>query len=317
MQDATAPDDSGTTPDATTGTPDSGTSGAECPPPGGDGGAWPSDPIGDGGGIYHYSAEYPIYYPCTPTPPVVTMGPTCSDPTLGYTEYRDTFHVEWGINVPNLSNRFDLVGGIYNFMVGSGDGKHSQSANGTTPRTEAAFGAWHDALHLPLGTANNTGIGTWNSSSPDPDRIYSADWYLDSSADGTVVFQLHTIGASGVGPVYMTFTKGGLDNPSGSNANVGKTVVPATQLGGTTLANQWFNIKVQFNAASGSGANIYINNCRVPAGQNINSNNSGDTNYYFKNGLYKCTTVSAPLNQGPTGVGGCNRQVKNIHLYSK
>jgi len=60
------------------------------------------------------------------------------DPTQGWTEYVDTFHVEYPYKVP-LNTRFSIIGGIYNFWVFPNDSAHSPTANGTNPRTEACL----------------------------------------------------------------------------------------------------------------------------------------------------------------------------------
>ncbi len=158
MPDASTamPDASTAMPDATTATPDAGASGADSggvTPMGSDSGTQPS-----------YAGEIPIYYGA-PVPPIVKMDPACPDPTQGYTEYKDTFHVEYPYKVP-LNTRFSIIGGIYNFWVFSDDSAHSPTANGISPRTEATYGALHDAVNVPNSTGNNAGIGYWTAIAP-------------------------------------------------------------------------------------------------------------------------------------------------------
>src|SRR5262249_31479026 len=88
-----------------------------------------------------YSGEIPQY---PARGPVVTMD--CpGDPTAGYTEYQDTFHVESPYTLPTNA-RFSITdGGIYNFWVFPNDAAHSPTANGKAPRSEARWGQLVDA----------------------------------------------------------------------------------------------------------------------------------------------------------------------------
>jgi len=105
----TTPDaPSGTTPDASPGaTADAGSFADSRTPMGTDGGPQPS-----------YEGEIPIYYG-PEVGPIVQMN--CpGDPTAGYTEYQDSFHIERPYDVP-INTRFSILGGIYNFWVFPGD----------------------------------------------------------------------------------------------------------------------------------------------------------------------------------------------------
>src|SRR5260370_25705949 len=107
---------------------------------------------------------------------------------------------------------------------------------------------------------------------------------LDSSADGSIIFQLHTE-STGVGPVYLFLSGSELRNGSKGN---GTSAIPSSTLPGG-MAGTWFNLKVAFDPSSGKGADLYVNNCHIA---NVNSFNGSGTlggRYYFKNGLYHCS----------------------------
>jgi hypothetical protein len=233
-----------------------------------------------------YAGEIPIYYG-PPVAPIVKM--QCpGDPTQGWTEYVDTFHVEYPYKVP-LNTRFSIIGGIYNFWVFPNDSAHSPTANGTNPRTEAAYGALHDMANVPLSTGNNAGIGFWTTGM----RMYSADMFLESNADGSVIFQLHTE-ATGIGPVYLSLSGGDLTNGTGGSV----AISGSSATGG--LADNWFNLKVAFDSAT-KQAKLYVNNCLIKTV----SGPGGDGRFYFKNGVYHCGAS-----------GGCKTHFKNVHLYT-
>ena len=251
--DATPDPGNGTTPDAGSGTtPDASPGGA--PADAGsveiDGGATPMGT--DGGPQPSYAGEIPIY--CGPeVGPIVQM--QCpGDPTQGYTEYKDSFHVERPYTVP-LNTRFSITGGIYNFWVFPNDSAHSPIAHGKSPRTEAAFGGTYDKATVSSGTGNAAGIGYFTKGM----RIYAADVLIESSAKGSIVTQVHTT-ATGIGPVYLS--GGGI--PGG-------------------MVGQWFNMKIAFDAAT-LKSQVYINNCL----KGTVSGPRGDGHFYFKYGVYHC-----------------------------
>jgi hypothetical protein len=210
-------------------------------------------PMGtDGGPLPSYEGEIPIYYGPDVGPVVAMQCP--GDPTEGFTEYKDSFHVERPYKVP-LNTRFSITGGIYNFWVFPGDSPHSPIAHGRNPRTEATFGGTYDKATVSSGTGNASGIGYFTTGK----RIYSADVLIESSATGSIVLQLHTT-ATGIGPVYVT--GGGI--PGG-------------------MVNQWFNLKYVFDAAT-LKSQVFINNC--PKG--TLSGPRGNGHFYFKHGVYHC-----------------------------
>jgi hypothetical protein len=210
-------------------------------------------PMGsDGGPQPSYEGEVPVYYG-PDVGPVVTM--ECpGDPTEGYTEYKDSFHVERPYTVP-INARFSITGGIYNFWVFPNDPAHSPIAHGTNPRTEATYGGTYDKATVSATGGNAAGIGYFTKGQ----RIYSADVLIESSAKGSIVMQLHTT-ATGIGPVYLS--GGGI--PGG-------------------MVDKWFNIKLAFDAST-LKSQVFINNC--PKG--TVSGPRGDGHFYFKNGVYHC-----------------------------
>jgi len=145
------------------------------------------------------------------------------DPSAGWTEYKDTFHVERPYNVP-IASRFKIEDGIYTFWVFPNDKPHSTTTHALNPRTEAR---WSQNF--------TTGI-----------RMWSADAYWERNVNHSVVMQVHTT-TTGIGPVYLHVE--GEDLPPVDGADVP---------GG--LMDRWINMKVIINAAT-TASQIYINNC--------------------------------------------------------
>ena len=272
---ADATSDTTVTADAESGATDAaGSVGDSATPMGSDGGAQPS-----------YEGEIPIYDGADVGPVVKMQCP--EDPTVGWTEYQDTFHVERPYMVP-LNTRFSIIGGIYNLWVFPNDGPHSPIAHGRGPRTEATYGALHDRANLVTDNSVSKGIAYFTSGM----RMWNADMLLPPNAEGSIIMQIHTT-AAGIGPIYMGFTGGNLTH------NL-KTAVTGNSVPGG-LVNTWFNLKVAFNAAT-LKSDLYINNCLKATV----SGPRGDGHFYFKNGVYGCRHAE-----------GCHEQVKNIRLYTK
>jgi hypothetical protein len=206
----------------------------------------------DGGPQPSFEGENPVYEGPDVGPVVAMECP--GDPTEGFTEYKDSFHVERPYDVP-INTRFSLTGGIYNFWVFPGDKPHSKIANGRNPRTEATFGGTYDKATVKQNVGNASGIGYFTSGK----RIYSADVMIEKSASGSFVFQLHTT-AKGIGPIYLS--GGGV--PGGS-------------------LDKWYNVKFVFDAAT-LKSQVYINNCL----KGTVSGPRGDGHFYFKHGVYHC-----------------------------
>jgi hypothetical protein len=206
----------------------------------------------DAGPPPSYEGENPIYEGPDVGPVVAMECP--GDPTEGYTEYKDSFHIERPYDVP-VNTRFSLTGGIYNFWVFPNDKPHRPDANGRNPRTEATFGGTYDKATVRQNVGTASGIGYFTSGK----RIYSADVMIESSARNSFVFQLHTT-AKGIGPIYL----------SGGGVPGGKL-------------DKWYNVKFVFDAAT-LKSQVYINNCL----KGTVSGPRGDGRFYFKHGVYHC-----------------------------
>jgi hypothetical protein len=163
-------------------------------------------------------------YEGPPVGPEVKMD--CGDdPTQGFTEYKDTFHVEKPSDLA-VAARFSIEGGIYTFWVMHGDKQANPNSAAHNPRTEARY-------------SQNFRTGT---------RLFSADVFWEKSvSNGTVVMQVHTT-TTGIGPVYMVAGGGGV-SPIGGKVPGG-------------VYDKWVNLKVEINAAT-TGSRYWINNCLV------------------------------------------------------
>jgi len=276
----TTPDaSSGTTPDTSPGaTPDAGSFADSRTPMGTDGGPQPS-----------YEGEIPIYYG-PEVGPIVQMN--CpGDPTAGYTEYQDSFHIERPYDVPT-NTRFSILGGIYNFWVFPGDKPHHPMAMGRNPRTEATYGGTRDKATVPGGTGTLGKIGYFSTGQ----RMYSADMLIESNAVGSAIMQIHaTVGGGPVGLRIMS------NSNMVNNGNL--TVVNGSTVPGG-LIGKWFNFKVSLDTANVQ-VKIFINNCLKSTYDGSGSRGNG--RYYFKNGVYFCKTSQ----------NGCFSHYKNVHLYEK
>jgi hypothetical protein len=179
---------------------------------------------GDGGGVpANYMGEIPPYEG-PPVGPEVKMD--CpDDPTQGFTEYKDTFHVEKPSDLP-VAARFSIEGGIYTFWVMHGDKQANPSSAAHNPRTESRY-------------SQNFRTGT---------RLFSADVFWEKSvSNGTVVMQVHTT-TTGIGPVYMVAGGSGV-SPIGGKVPGG-------------VYDKWVNLKVEINSAT-TCSRYLINNCLV------------------------------------------------------
>jgi hypothetical protein len=285
---ATPDADNGTTPDANPGTTaDTGASATpDAAPVSGDGAVVPSNtPMTvEGQPKPSYDDEIPIYYG-PEVGPIVPMN--CpEDPTAGWTEYKDAFHVEHPYTIPT-NTRFSITGGIYNHWVFPNDSPHSPTAQGRNPRTESRYGGLYDKAP---GSPGSDGKGNFISGN----RLYSADMLIEANAVGSAIMQIHTT-ATGGGPIGIRINGGNMVN-NGSLTVVQGSTVP----GG--LVGKWFNFKASLNADT-LEVKIYINNCL----KSTYKGGKGDGHFYFKNGVYFCKTSK----------DGCFSHYKNIHFYTK
>jgi alginate lyase len=232
----------------------------------------------DGQPLPSYNGEIPLYYGPEVAPIVEMNCP--GDPTEGWTEYQDSFHVEHPYTLPT-NTRFSITGGIYNFWVFPNDAPHSPNAQGRNPRTEARYGGTAD-----VATGKNFQHGQ---------RMFSADMLVERNAVGSAVMQIHTT-ATGGGPIGIRIQSNSDVINNGSLKVVDGSTVP----GG--LIDKWFNYKASLDADT-LEVNIYINNCL----KKTYKGDRGDGNFYFKHGVYFCKTSQ----------NGCFSHYKNIHLYKK
>ncbi len=118
-------------------------------------------------------------------------------------------------------------------------------------------------------------------------RMWSGDVLVDSPSNTTTIFQVHH-NTTGAGPVYLQVNGGTLRELNG-------------QLVVSNIIGKWFNLKVAFEAAT-ANATIYVNNCPKLM---LRNSRPGDHVYYFKNGVYTCTSSV------------CRDHYKNVHTYQR
>jgi hypothetical protein len=163
----------------------------------------------------------PLTYTAQPVPPIVAMD--CpDDPTVGCTEYKDSFVVQRPRNLA-AADRFRYDNGIYTTWIFRNDQPHKPN-NTTAPRTEVRFS--------DLGTG---------------EHIMSMDVMVEPGSNGTVFQQFKSAGTRGgnIG-TYLRVNDGSLRDRAGAVA--------------TDVAGKWINIKVAFDIPSGVGR-IWLNNC--------------------------------------------------------
>jgi hypothetical protein len=236
---------------------------------GGGGGGSDAAVATDGGNVPPRSSDGPPSYEGDlhlfegpPVGPEVTMA--CpDDPLAGFIEYQDTFQVGRPYDVP-LNTRFSMEAGIYTFWVEKNDKPQRTDTTALNPRTEARF-----------GQTFTTGV-----------RAFSGDLFLEKTANGSVVMQVHTT-TTGIGPVYLH-----AEGNSLAGSSVKSTDIP----GG--LYDNWFNLKVIIDAAT-TESKIFINNCLKTTQKGTRGNGID----YFKFGIYHC------------GSAVCRDKYKNVHVY--
>jgi hypothetical protein len=149
--------------------------------------------------------------------------PDCpGDPTAGWTEYQDTFHLEYPYDLMP-SDRSSFENGIYTFWVFPNDKPHAVG-NTTAPRTETHYSVFTTGQHM-----------------------WTGDVLVESPSNSTTIFQVHT-SATGAGPVYLQVHSGNVDEIGGARVATG-------------IYDKWWNLKVAFEAAT-STATIFVNNCQ-------------------------------------------------------
>jgi hypothetical protein len=118
-------------------------------------------------------------------------------------------------------------------------------------------------------------------------KMWTGDILVDSPSNTTTIFQVHHT-TTGAGPVYLQVNGGTLRELNG------QVVV-------SNIIGKWFNLKVAFDPAT-ANATIYVNNCQKLM---LRNSRPGDHVYYFKHGVYTCTSSV------------CRDHYKNVHLYQR
>jgi hypothetical protein len=155
-------------------------------------------------------------------PPIIP--PDCpEDPTVGWTEYADTFRVEHPFDLP-VTDRFSIENNIYTFWVMSTD-QPLAMGNTTAPRTEAR----------------------WSNFSNTRPHMWEADMMFETPSDHVTIMQVHTT-TTGAGPVYLRVDQGAIHPLNLPNFVTG-------------LTDKWFNLKVAFDPTT-LETTIWINNCQ-------------------------------------------------------
>jgi hypothetical protein len=144
------------------------------------------------------------------------------DPSVGWTEYKDSFVVQRPRNLA-AKDRFKYENGIYTAWIQANDQPHKPN-NTTNPRTETRF----------------SDIGTG-------EHLMSLDIMVEPGTSGTVIHQFKSAGTRGgnIG-TYIEMNGGTLRDRAGTVA--------------TNVSGKWVNIKVAFNIPTGVGR-IWLNNC--------------------------------------------------------
>jgi hypothetical protein len=147
------------------------------------------------------------------------------DPTAGFTEYKDTFKVQFPYNLVQ-SDRFAFVDGIYTtwiyptdmpFMMGSPTG----------PRTEMRW------------------LQNWNTG----EREWEADVFVDSPTTHSCIMQVKTDTPNAHEAIYLQVDNGNLQN------SVGPVIA-------TNVVDKWIHLNVAYNTAT-RVARVWVNNCMV------------------------------------------------------
>jgi hypothetical protein len=227
------------------------------------------------------------------------------DPTVGWTEYADTYPpaagvpypvIQYPFNLPAQDNcttnlaitdinspcRFNLNGGVYTFWIFQNDESHLAPDSGVAPTDPRIEMRW----------------STFMANDAHPQRMWTGDMVVLGANNGTqpahnTVLQVHT-DATGQGPVYLRVEGGNL-----------------FQLGGPTYfsptVGRWFNLKVGFDART-LQSTVWVNNCQVGTWNGssfVGAALPGGDAFYFKNGSYGCTT------------GVCIDKFANIRFFWK
>jgi hypothetical protein len=155
-----------------------------------------------------------------------TLGQSCSgsDPTMGFTEYPDTFDVQHPYNLTQ-ADRYSFQDGIYSTWVHNTD-LPFKDGSGTGPRTEMR----------------------WSQSWTAGERMWEADVMVDPPTTHSAIMQVKS-NDGGREAIYLQIDDGHLQNSVGPV--IAKDVV-----------GHWFHLNVAYNATTRVGR-VWMNNCLI------------------------------------------------------
>jgi hypothetical protein len=153
-------------------------------------------------------------------------GASCSgDPTLGFSEYTDTFKVQHPWNLAE-ADRFSFLNGIYSTWIHHGD-QPFKPGSPTAPRTEMRW------------------LQDWNTG----ERMWSADVLVDPPTSHSAIMQVKSDDAGAHEAIYLQVDNGHLQN------GVGPIIA-------TNVVGRWLHLNVAYNTAT-RVARVWLNNCLI------------------------------------------------------
>jgi hypothetical protein len=152
-------------------------------------------------------------------------GGCAEDPTVGFTEYMDTFKVQHPYDLQE-SDRFSFENGVYTTWVLSTD-KPFEMGSTTAPRTEMR----------------------WSQNWTTGERMWDADVMYESPTSQSCIMQVKGNAPEGGEAMYLQVNGGNLRN------SVQRPFLMNSY-------DTWMNIKTAYNTATRVGR-IWVNNCLV------------------------------------------------------
>jgi hypothetical protein len=146
------------------------------------------------------------------------------DPTAGFTEYMDTFKVQYPYNLMQ-SDRFSFVNGVYT--------------------------AWVYPTDMPFKMGSPTGPRTemrWSQNWSTGEREWEADVLVDSPTTHSCIMQVKSDSPSAEA-LYLQVDNGHLQN------SVGPVIAQ-------NVMDHWFHLNVAYDTATGTGR-VWMNNCLI------------------------------------------------------
>jgi hypothetical protein len=147
------------------------------------------------------------------------------DPTAGFTEYQDTYKVQFPYNLMQ-ADRFSVANGIYTAWIYPTDMPFSMGSP-TAPRTEMRW------------------LQNWNTG----EREWEADVLVDSPTDHSCIMQVKTDTPGGHEAIYLDVYKGNLQNGPGP-------------IIATNVIGQWMHLNVAYNTAT-RVARVWLDGCMI------------------------------------------------------